>query len=385
MEVSKVTLEIFSKLEQQWLSQRENHKKTRVLTIDGGGTTAIPSAAALIHLEHQIQLKSGNPNSRIVDFFDIIAGTGIGALLAALINANDGSGNGRPLFTAKQAVNFVTEKQTELYKLKTVGVVHRRRKYSGKSMEKVLQQAFTRHVDGKVLTLTDTCKPLIVPCFDLNSGAPFVFSRTDASESASFNFDLWKVIRATSSDPSMLKPFNLTSIDGKTSCIAVDGGLVMNNPSAAVVTHVLYNKRDFPLLNGVEDLLVLSLGNGQLNNSPLRKVNGNGYCKNQHVVNVVRDGVSETVDQMLSNAFCLNHMNYVRIQANGYLKGVGPTMEEVLKERGIETLSFGGKRLLKQSNGEIIESFVQKLIVSGTSLPPSPCKNIAVSQLVNGR
>ncbi|KAI3682710.1 hypothetical protein L1987_82892 [Smallanthus sonchifolius] len=386
MELSKVTLEIFSKLEQQWLSQREGNRKTRVLTIDGGGTTGVLSGPALIHLEHQIQLKTSNSNSRIIDFFDIIAGTGIGAILAAMLNADDG--NGRPLFSAKQAVKFLTDRRMEMYKVKNVGVVNRRRMFSGKSMEKVLKEAFTRNVDGKVLTLTDTCKPLIVPCYDLNSSAPFVFSRADASESASYNFDLWKICRATSSDPSMLKPFHLTSIDGKTSCFAVDGGLVMNNPSAAVVTHVLHNKRDFPSVTGVEDLLVLSLGNGQLNNSPQRKVNGSGYCRNQYVVGIVLDGVSETVDQMLGNAFCWNHTDYVRIQANGYLNGgVGPKTEEVLMERGVESLPFGGKRLLTETSGQRIENFVHRLVLASrtTSLPPSPCKSAAVSQLVNGR
>ncbi|CAI9288589.1 unnamed protein product [Lactuca saligna] len=383
MEISKVTLEIFSKLEQQWLSQRETSKKTRVLSIDGGGTTGIPSAAALIYLEDQIQAKTGNPGSRIIDFFDIIAGTGIGALLAAMLNADDG--NGRPRFTAREAVKFISDRNSELFKVKNVGVVHRRRMFSGKSMEKVLKEALTRD-DGKVLTLKDTCKPLIVPCYDLNSSAPFVFSQADASQSASYNFDLWKVCRATSSDPSMLKPFHLTSVDGKTSCFAVDGGLVMNNPSAAVVTHVLHNKRDFPSLTGVEDLLVLSLGNGPLSNSPHPKVSASGHCLNQCVVGIVLDGVSETVDQILGNAFCWNHADYVRIQANGYLNGgVGPTvsMEKLLNERGVETLPFGGKRLMTETNGQRIETFVQRLV--GSSLPPSPCKNTSVSQHVDGR
>ncbi|KAL4588170.1 hypothetical protein LXL04_001051 [Taraxacum kok-saghyz] len=381
MEISKVTLEIFSKLEKQWLSRSEGSKKTRVLSIDGGGTTCIPSGAALIHLEDQIQVKTGDSKSRIVDFFDIIAGTGIGALLAAMLNADDG--NGRPRFTAREAVKFISDRNTELYKVKNVGVLHRRQMFSSKSMEKVLKEALTRD-DGKVLTLKDTCKPLIIPCYDLNSSAPFVFSRADASESASYNFDLWKVCRATSSDPSMLNPFHLTSVDGKTSCFAVDGGLVMNNPSAAVVTHVLHNKRDFPSLTGVDDLLVLSLGNGSLSNSPQQKVSGSGYCRNQCVVGIVLDGASETVDQMLCNAFCLNHADYVRIQANGYLNGgVEPMMEKVLNERGVESLPLGGKRLMTETNGQRIESFVQRLV--GISLPPSPCKYTAVSQHVDGR
>ncbi|KAK1428284.1 hypothetical protein QVD17_17115 [Tagetes erecta] len=391
MELSKLTLEIFSKLEQQWLFQHQtnnNNKKTRILTIDGGGTTAIPSAPSLIHLEHQIQLKTGNSNSRIVDFFDIIAGTGIGAILAVLINADDGTG--RPLFSAKQAVKFITDKRTQLFKTKSVGVINRRKMYSNESIEKILKQTFTRSSDGKVLTLTDTCKPLIVPCYDLNTSAPFVFSRADACESDSYNFDLWKICCATSLDPSMFKPFRFSSVDGKTSCYAVDGGLVMNNPSAAVVTHVLHNKRDFVSVTGVEDLLVLSLGNGnsnsngQVNCSSEMKVDRGGYCKKQYIVGTAVEGVSETVDQMLGNAFCWNHTDYVRIQANGYLNG-GTMTEEVLMERGVESLPFGGKRLLTETNGQRIENFVQRLVSGTSSLPPSPCKNAAVSQLVNGR
>ena len=311
MELSKVTLEIFSKLEQKWLSHCEGGKKTTVLSIDGGGTGAVVSAAALVHLEDQIQLKTGDSRSRIVDFFDVVVGTGVGAVFAAMLAADDGSG--RPLFSAKDAVTFVAEKQREMFRVKHVGVLPRRRRFSGRSMDNVLKEAFRRE-DGKVLTLKDTCKPLLVPCFDLNSSAPFVFSRADASESPSFDFELWKVCRATTATPSMFKPFALTSVDGKTSCSAVDGGLVMNNPTAAAVTHVLHNKRDFPSVNGVEDLLVLSLGNGTLTDPSHRRLRHDGECSTSTVVDIVLDGVSETVDQMLGNAFCWNRTDYVRIQ-----------------------------------------------------------------------
>lgn len=312
MDLSKVTLEIFNKLEQKWLSHCEATKKTRVLSIDGGGTTGIIAGASLVHLEDQIRLKTGDPHAQIADFFDIIAGTGIGALLASMLVADDGSG--RPLFTARDAVDLIARQNSELFKVGFSGFLRRKRRFSSKSMDKVLKEIFRRD-DGKLLTLKDTCKPLLVPCFDLKSSAPFVFSRADASESPSFNFELWKVCRATSATPSLFKPFALTSADGKTSCSAVDGGLVMNNPTAAAVTHVLHNKRDFPSVNGVEDLLVLSLGNGPLmSGSSERKIRHNGECSTSSVVDIVLDGVSETVDQMLGNAFCWNRTDYVRIQ-----------------------------------------------------------------------
>ncbi|CAN1246829.1 Probable inactive patatin-like protein 9 [Linum grandiflorum] len=380
MELSKVTLEIFSKLEQKWLSHCDAARKTRVLSIDGGGTTGIVAGAALVHLEDQIRLKAGDPNARIADFFDLIAGTGIGAILASMLVADDGSG--RPLFSAREAVAFLADRNSELFKPKCLSAV-----LSGRSMDNVLKEAFKRE-DGKILNLKDACKPLLVPCFDLKSGAPFVFSRADASESPSFDFQLWQVCRATAATPGLFNPFDLKSVDGKTSCSAIDGGLVMNNPTAAAVTHVLHNKRDFPSVNGVEDLLVLSLGNGPSSTGGKLVRRRNGECSASSIVNIALDGVSETVDQMLGNAFCWNRTGYIRIQANGLTSGktVGP-MEEVLTERGVESLPFGGKRLLTETNGERIEKLAQRLVASGrSSLPPSPCKDSAVvSPLANGR
>ncbi|KAM0057768.1 putative phosphoribosylamine--glycine ligase [Helianthus debilis subsp. tardiflorus] len=109
----------------------------------------------------------------------------------------------------------------------------------------------------------------------------------------------------------MFKSYSFTSVNAQTSCVAVDGGLVMNNPSAAIVTHVLHNKRDFPTVTGVEDLLVLSIGNGDTNHSLQRKVNRSGYCNSQYVVGIMCDGVSEIVDQILGNAFCWNHVDHL--------------------------------------------------------------------------
>jgi len=168
MDLSKVTLEIFTKLEQKWLSHCENTKKTRILSIDGGGTTTIVAGSALIHLEDQIRLQTGDSHARIADFFDLIAGTGVGALLAAMLSAADASG--RPLFSAREAVNLIAARNSELFKLRLAGMFRRRRRYSGKSMDKVLKELFKRE-DGTVLTLKDTCKPLLIPCFDLNAPA----------------------------------------------------------------------------------------------------------------------------------------------------------------------------------------------------------------------
>lgn len=72
--------------------------------------------------------------------------------------------------------------------------------------------------------------------------------------------------------------------------------------------------------------------------------------------------------------------------SEGGVVGLRSEEVEVLKERGVETLPFGGKRLLTETNGQRIEGFVQRLVACGkSSLPPSPCKDSAVSPLANGR
>ncbi|KAK8498908.1 hypothetical protein V6N13_045924 [Hibiscus sabdariffa] len=166
-----------------------------------------------------------------------------------MLSADDGTGH--PIFAAIEAVKFKAQNNSELFKVnKLAGVLCRRKRFSGKSMDKVLKEMFRR--DKAFLTLSDTCKPLLVPCYDLKSSAPFVFSRAGSPD---FNFHHWKVCRATLAIPGLFKPFSLKSIEvqGKTSCSAVDGGLIMNNPTAAAVTHVIHDKRDFPSVNGVED------------------------------------------------------------------------------------------------------------------------------------
>ncbi|KAF3780722.1 putative inactive patatin-like protein 9 [Nymphaea thermarum] len=54
---------------------------------------------------------------------------------------------------------------------------------------------------------------------------------------------MWRVCRVTAATPGSLGLVRLEFVEGRAACMAIDGGLVMNNPSATVVTHVLQNKR----------------------------------------------------------------------------------------------------------------------------------------------
>eukprot|EP00249_Psilotum_nudum_P008148 c21074_g2_i1 orf=469-1317(+) len=230
--------------------------KVCILSVDGGGMTGIIPARVLAYLEDALKRKSGNPEARIADYFDVATGTSVGGIIVAMLFSNDGKGN--PLFTGEQCWKLIAEEGKQIFKLpflhrplaKLRGMLTPR--YSTKYLESILKRHLVR--DGKALTLRDTLKPVLIPCYDLASAGPFLFSRADALETEAFNFHLWEICRATSAVPSFFKPARLRSVDGKTFCTAIDGGLVMNNPTAAAVTHVLHNKLEFPNVRGVGDL-----------------------------------------------------------------------------------------------------------------------------------
>ncbi|THG07589.1 hypothetical protein TEA_014699 [Camellia sinensis var. sinensis] len=74
-------------------------KRNTAIAVAGIFLICIPIAMKSAQLE--IRAKTGDSHSRIADFFDIVAGTGIGALFAAMLTANDE--NERPLFIATNA------------------------------------------------------------------------------------------------------------------------------------------------------------------------------------------------------------------------------------------------------------------------------------------
>jgi hypothetical protein len=74
--------------------------------------------------------------------------------------------------------------------------------------------------------------------------------------------------------------------------VAVGVGVVLGNPTAAAITHVLDNKREFPLASGVEDLLVISIGSGE---GEQRPAGGGGGASTSEIVRIAAEGVSDMV------------------------------------------------------------------------------------------
>ncbi|CAA6669919.1 unnamed protein product [Spirodela intermedia] len=350
-DMDKVSYEIFSILESKFLFGYEAPPsapppfcsgRVRILSVDAGGATdGLLAAASLALLEASLQKLSGESSSRIADFFDIAAGSGAGGILVALLFTC--AADGRPLYTAAEALDFLSRnRQVFQAKGKKKGRgfagIFRRKRASGEKLERIFGEA----------TLRETVKPVLIPCYDLETRAPFLFSRAGAVETDGYNFLMREVCGAT------------------TAIAAVDGGVAVANPAAAAITHVLNNRMEFPSVAGAEDLLVVSLGNGESSAAPPagRRLRRRSTTSSSEIVKIAVEATSDTVDQAVAMALERNRTaNYVRIQARvGDLGGfqssepckLQAAAEELLEQRNVASVLFRGKRLSDKSNAEIL-------------------------------
>ncbi|KAL7138681.1 hypothetical protein ABFS83_10G180000 [Erythranthe nasuta] len=338
----KLTNEIFSILENKFLFGQYQFQtnnvyspgKVRILSIDAGGD-AILAANILIHFQSILRRKSGVPSAHIADFFDVVTGAGAGGILAGLLSTpKDGI-----FFTPEESLEFMVDNRRKL------GRPHSHSLLGRSKAAKVLKKVFGES------TLKDTVKSVLIPCYDLRTGAPFVFSRADAMEMEGCDFTMAGVCGATVADRAV----EVKSTDGRRKIVAVGGGVGMSNPTAAAITHVLNNKQEFPLCRGVQDLLVVSLGNPSSSSSMSSIINSSSLF-----VKIAGDGAAEMVDEAVSMAFGdeWRASNYLRINSGNDNKKV----EEMLGAKNMESVLFKGKRLVEMTNMEKLEMFAGELI-----------------------
>ncbi|CAL4918060.1 unnamed protein product [Urochloa decumbens] len=347
--------------------------RVRVLAIDGcgaGADDALLAAAALARLEAKLREQTEDPDARVADFFDLAAGAGAGGVLAAMLFLR--GPDGRPRYSAQEALAFVAG---SVGKKDWTGRRGRWAEIFRGSARSGGDRVF-RRVFGDA-TLRDTVAPLLVPCYDLATAAPFVFSRADAVESDAFDFRLRDVCAATCAAGGAAVP--VRSVDGATAIAAASAGVAaMGNPAAAAITHVLHNKQEFPLATGVDDILVLSIGSGATAavscgaNTPVPARSPSP----RDLERVTAEGVAGMVDESVAMAF--RHgcgSNYVRIQASKAPVGA------MLEQRNVESVLFRGRRLSERTNAEKVDAVAAELVKEQERRRRSPLPNVAIKQV----
>ncbi|KAF7074513.1 hypothetical protein CFC21_079370 [Triticum aestivum] len=404
MDVDKLSYEIFALLESKFLFgaggagclsgpgtpfRGANDGRVRVLAVDGcgaGAGDALLAAAALARLEAGLRQRAGDPDARVADFFDVAAGAGAGGVLAAMLFLK--GADGRPRYTAEEALAFVAGSVGKDWGGRRRGWTKLFRGGARKA-----ERSF-RRVFGDA-TLRDTVAPVLVPCYDLATGAPFMFSRADAVESDSFDFRLTDVCAATCAAAGAAAA--VRSVDGRTAIAAASGAVAaMGNPASAAITHVLHNKQEFPLAVSMDDILVLSIGTGA---SSSAATCGNGWStpmptrspSRDELARVTAQGVADMVDEAVAMAFGhASDSNYVRLQASSALNSphtqtAGAAAGAMLSQRNVESVLFRGRRLSERTNAEKVDALAAELVKEQERRMRSPLPNVVIKQVASPR
>jgi len=243
----------------------------RILTIDGGGVRGMLALSYLKHIEDMLRGRfGGDPGFRLCHYFDLIAGTSTGAVIAGMLAVG-------------HEVRFVQEKYRQLCgrvfksSLLRWGLI--RSKFSVKELERALQDDETlgkdttlgsEKLETGLLIMTkrmDTCSPW--PLTN-NPKGKYYGRRQGSNAQPNAEFPLWQVVRTSTAAPYYFSPESvvvgakelegqLTSEDGH----FVDGGVsTANNPSFQAFQVATLKGFNLSWETGAGNLLLISIGTG---------------------------------------------------------------------------------------------------------------------------
>jgi uncharacterized protein len=242
----------------------------RILALDGGGVRGAITLGYLQRLESILAKQTGKPDFRLSDYFDLIAGTSTGSILASCIalgmKVDEISKNYfeviNKIFGKKYSQwNVIPHKGAQ----KIVNVLFSKADYDSTPIEEALQKMFGDITLGS----SDAFKSgliIVTKRADTNSVWPF----TNHPEGKYFNSEhgknknimLWKAVRASAAAPTYFTPLMIDVGDGIHAAF-VDGGMSMaNNPALQAVMVATLKGFPFRWKLGAENLLLVSLGTG---------------------------------------------------------------------------------------------------------------------------
>jgi uncharacterized protein len=238
----------------------------RILALDGGGLRGVLTLGMLREIEAQLRAKHGDPDMRLGDYFDLIAGTSTGAIIAAALSLGMTVDEVHDHYMALGNVVFKrsllrwgalrAKFDADKVKQALMGVLGDRRMDSGDFRTGLL--VVSKRLDtGSTWPITN------------NPNAKYFKGGTKSTTIANGEYPLWQVVRASTAAPYFFDPETIQigrSAGGLKAVKGdfVDGGVSPhNNPTLkALMTATLDGYR----LNwkvGEDQLLVVSVGTGK--------------------------------------------------------------------------------------------------------------------------
>jgi patatin-like phospholipase/acyl hydrolase len=234
---------------------KRNGPKT-VLALDGGGIRGILAVEILAKIEDLLREKTGGKKEFVLaDYFDFIAGTSTGGIIAACLSWG---------MTVDKIRNFYLENGKEMFDKASILKRHRY-KFEDEKLSHRLQEEFgtdTNLGSEKLKTL------LLLVMRNASTDSPWPVSNNPTAkyndtkrDDCNLNLPLWQLVRASTAAPTYFPP-EVVKIGAK-EFIFVDGGITMyNNPAFQAFLMATVEPYYVNWPTGEDKLLVISVGTG---------------------------------------------------------------------------------------------------------------------------
>ena len=241
--------------------------RKRILALDGGGLRGVLTLGMLREIEsHLRERHGGNPAFRLCDYFDLIAGTSTGAIIAAALALG---------MTVDEVHGHYMDLGNYVFKRSLLRWGALRAKYPAEKVREALIGVYgERRLDSP-----DLRTGLLVVTKRLDTGSTWpinnnpkarYFERgTQATTIANREYPLWQVVRASTAAPYFFDPETIRIGRGSDGAKPVDGDFVdggvspHNNPSLQALMTATMPGYHFGWSTGEDKLLVVSVGTGK--------------------------------------------------------------------------------------------------------------------------
>lgn len=238
----------------------------RLLALDGGGIRGLISLEVLARIESDLRERHGRPDLVLADYFDYVAGTSTGAIIATCIAL------GMPIAEVRR---FYVENGEAMFD--RAGLLRRfRYKFEDEKLANRLRTVINgfRTVDeieaGADLTLGSPALQtlLMVVMRNASTDSPWpLSSNPDAKYNqrgrpdCNLDLPLWQLVRASTAAPTYFPPEVIHV--GSNRFVFVDGGVTTyNNPAFLLFLMATLEPYRLRWPTGKDELLLVSVGTG---------------------------------------------------------------------------------------------------------------------------
>jgi hypothetical protein len=253
----------------QYRRTRDQHFRDggakRILSLDGGGLRGILTLGILKRIEDELRSRHRNDSAfRLCDYFDLIAGTSTGAIIAAALAIG---------WSVDDIAKKYFQLGTRVFKRSRLRQGFLRAKYDqGRLIDELKAVYGAEATLGGDTVLTG----LLIVVKRLDSGSPWPISNNPngkyyASRKGGTigngDYNLWQAVRASTAAPDFFDPERITiaqlpnhlPIDGD----FVDGGVSpFNNPALQAFMYATIGGYGITWPTGKDNILLVSVGTG---------------------------------------------------------------------------------------------------------------------------